>query len=329
MKGYLGIDCGSTSIKAVILDEAGNLQESIYLRNKGIITTLKKSLASLNIDNYEIIGCGVTGSGREFTKVLVNADLAKTEIVAHAIATLTMHPGVNTIFEIGGEDSKMMMLRDGIIIDFRMNSICGGGTGAMIEAIATRLGIPIEDVGSHALQSTVQLELPGKCGIFCQSAVISKLNSGFKQEDILMGVCRALIRNYLAMCRGAPLKPPYIFQGATARNLALVKALEEELDHHVTVPVHCDLMGAIGIALLVCEEGIRESKFRLITDMDLVTRGFKCSDCANHCEVSQIYDGDNFIGAIGSRCGKWNSVEFIPDRMKQKDILLTVAATTG
>lgn len=325
MKGYLGIDCGSTSIKAVILDEDGRLLESIYLRNRGIIESLKTALAGVNINDYDILGCGVTGSGRGFVKVLMNADIAKTEIVAHGIATLTIHPNVNTIFEIGGEDCKMLSLRNGIITDFRMNSICGGGTGAMIEAIATRLGILIEDVGPRALQSTVNLELPGKCGIFCQSAVISKLNSGFRQEDILMGVCRALIRNYLAMCRGAPLRPPYVFQGATAKNIALVKALEEELGCHVTVPAHCELMGAIGIALLLREEEIRESGFRLITEMDdLETRGFQCTDCANHCEVSQIYEGDHFLGAIGSRCGKWDRIEYpppIPERLLSSGVV--------
>ena len=307
---YLGVDCGSTSVKAVILDSGNNILESIYLRNEGIIESLKKALMGINISNYEILGCGVTGSGRNFVKVLLNADLTKSEILAHSIATLTYYPNVNTIFEIGGEDSKMMTLNKGIITDFKMNNICGGGTGAMIEAIATRMGIRVEEIGYYALKSALDIELPGKCGIFCQSAVINKLNSGFKKEDILMGVCRALIRNYLAICKGAPLKPPYVFQGATAKNKALVKALEEELNHKVTVPEKCELMGAIGMAMIVREENITDSNFRKIDAYsNFQTKGFKCTDCPNRCEVTQVYENDKFLGGIGSRCGKWERAE--------------------
>lgn len=311
-KAYLGVDCGSASVKAVILDKDNAVLESAYLKNEGIIESLKKVFAKINLGNYEILGCGVTGSGRNFVKVLLNADLAKSEVLAHSIATLTYYPDVQTIFEIGGEDCKMMTLNDGIITDFKMNNICGGGTGAMIVAIATRMGIKVEEIGDSALKSNLDIELPGKCGIFCQSAVINKLNSGFKKEDILMGVCRALIRNYLAICKGAPLKPPYVFQGATAKNKALVKALEEELNHNVTVPDKCELMGAIGIAMIVKEEKIANSNFRKIdSNSNFETKGFKCSDCANRCEVTQIYEDSKFIGSVGSRCGKWETMEYL------------------
>lgn len=310
-EGYLGVDCGSTSVKAVILDKDNNILESIYLKNEGIIESLKKALIGVNADNYRILGCGVTGSGRNFVRVLLNADLTKSEVLAHSIATLTFYPKVNTIFEIGGEDCKMMTLNKGVITDFKMNNICGGGTGSMIEAIAARMGIKIEDVGACALKSTFDIELPGKCGIFCQSAVVNKLNSGFKKEEILMGVCRALIRNYLAICKGAPLKPPYVFQGATAKNKALVKALEEELAHEVLVPDNCELMGAIGMAIILREENITNSHFRKLNAYsNFQTTGFKCTDCANRCEVTQIYENDKFLGSLGSRCGKWERKEY-------------------
>lgn len=309
-KAYLGIDCGSTSVKAVLLGENNTMLESVYLKNKGIIESLKEALLSIRVDDYNVQGCGVTGSGRHFVKVLINADITKSEVLAHSIATLAYYPNVSTIFEIGGEDCKLMTLSNGILTDFKMNNICGGGTGAMIEAIASRMGIKVEDIGDFALKSTVDIELPGKCGIFCQSAVVNKLNSGFRKEDILMGVCRALIRNYLAICKGSPLKPIYVFQGATARNNALVKALEEELKHDVIIPKYCELMGAIGIAMILQEEGIKSSHFRKLENSSILeTKGFRCLDCFNRCEVTQIYKNCKFLGGVGSRCSKWESKE--------------------
>lgn len=309
-EGYLGVDCGSVSVKAVILDKSNNILEYAYIRNEGIIDSVKKVLFKTHVNDYNIIGCGVTGSGRNFIKVLLNADLHKSEVLAHGIATLTYYPDVGTIFEIGGEDCKMMTLKNGVITDFRMNAICGGGTGSMIETIASRMNIKVEDIGDYALKSTVSVELPGKCGIFCQSAVVNKLNLGFNKEDILMGVCKALIRNYLAMCKGMNLNPPYVFQGATAKNKALVKALEEELNHKIIVHDKCELMGAIGMAIILNEEKIKNSKFRKIDEnSDFKTKGFRCTGCSNRCEVTQIYQDNKFIGGVGSRCGKWEMQE--------------------
>lgn len=318
-EAYLGVDCGSASVKGVILDKNNTILESVYLKNEGIMESLKKVFTKINVGNYKILGCGVTGSGRNFVKVLLNADLTKSEVLAHSIATLTYYPNVNTIFEIGGEDCKLMTLNNGIITDFKMNNICGGGTGTMIVAIAARMGLEVDEIGDCALRSNLDIDLPGKCGIFCQSAVINKLNSGFKKEDILMGVCRALIRNYLAICRGAPLKPPYVFQGETAKNKALVKALEEELGHKVTIPDKCGLMGAIGMAMIVKEEKIANSNFiKIDMQTNLETKGFKCSDCENRCEVTQIYRDYKFIGSVGSRCGKWETREHLKKELAPK-----------
>ena len=204
-----------------------------------------------------------------------------------------------------------MMVEDGVLNNFSMNNICAGGTGAMIEAIASRMGIAIEDVGELALQSENILELPGKCGIFCQSAVVSKLNTGVNKSDILMGVCRALIRNYLTICKGNKLDPPYVFQGATAQNKALVRALEEELSHPVIKPEQCAFMGAIGIAMMAMEEEPEKTKFKgfdAIVRASYNVHNFQCVDCANRCEVIQVYQSEKLAGSIGSRCYKWDNI---------------------
>ncbi len=309
---YLGIDVGSTSIKGVLLDKKGQVIDSVYLRNRGITESLVEALTRLKKE-MEIVACGITGSGRHFASILVGGDTVKTEVLAQANAALAYYPEARTIFEIGGEDCKMMAVEDGVLVDFSMNSICAGGTGAMIEAIANRMGIPIEDVGQIALQSKNHLELPGKCGIFCQSAVVSRLNTGADKSDILMGVCRALIRNYLTICRTNRLKPPYIFQGAAALNKALTKALEEEIQHPVIVPEACALMGAIGIALMAMEEPPEKTKFKgfeTVVEARFKISNFRCPDCSNRCEVIQIFENNRLAGSVGSRCHKWDKSDF-------------------
>jgi predicted CoA-substrate-specific enzyme activase len=309
---YLGIDVGSTSVKGVLLDDEKEIIDSVYLKNKGIIESTIECLGKLE-NEIEIAACGITGSGRNFTNVLIGGDVVKTEVLAHSIAALEYYPQVRTIFEIGGEDCKMMIIEDAVLNNFNMNNICAGGTGAMIEAIASRMDIQIEDVGELAFQSKNQLELPGKCGIFCQSAVVNKLNTGANKSDILMGVCRALIRNYLTICKGSKLKPPYIFQGATAKNKALVRALEEELSHPVIVPEKCAFMGAIGIAMMAMEEVPEKTKFKgfdAILSASYDVRHFQCVDCENRCEVAQIYQNNELAGCIGSRCCKWDNINF-------------------
>jgi len=321
---FLGIDVGSTSVKCVLLDKQGKIAGSVYLRNKGITESLVEALGRLAMvageeggatgaatagEEIKIAACGITGSGRNFANLLVGGDIVRTEVLAHTVAALSFYPEARTIFEIGGEDCKLMIVEDGVLADFSMNSICAGGTGAMIEAIASRMGISIEEVGEIALRSRNQLDLPGKCGIFCQSAVVSKLNTGADKSDILMGVCRALIRNYLTICKSGRLKPSYIYQGATAMNKALVRALEEEIQHEVIVPAECALMGAIGIAQMAREERPGKTKFKglsAVTRARFDVSNFVCRDCANRCEVLQIYQDGRLAGSLGSRCRKWD-----------------------
>lgn len=310
-KACLGIDVGSTSVKCVLLNvETNEIFDSVYVKNKGIIESVLDCLNKLE-KRVEIVACGITGSGRNFTDVLIGGDIVKTEVLAHSLAALAYYPEARTIFEIGGEDCKLMIIEKALLKNFRMNNICAGGTGAMIEAIASRMGIAIEDVGELACQSKNRLELPGKCGIFCQSAVVSKLNTGVDKRDILMGVCRALIRNYLTICKGNKLEPPYIFQGATAQNKALVKALEEELNHRVIVPEHCALMGAIGIAMMTREKIPAKTKFKgfdVILNARYDVRHFHCGDCPNRCEVIQVYQNSELAGCVGSKCFKWENM---------------------
>jgi len=307
MRYYLGIDCGSVSIKFALL-RGDELVGKAYLKNSGLIQTVQDGLRQL--PQVEIDGVGVTGSGKEFVKTLVGADYTDSEITAHVVASLKEYPGVRTILDIGGEDSKLMLVEDSLLADFQMNRDCGGGTGSMIETISSRLGVKIEDVGEVALQSKDPAVLPGKCGIFCQSAAVSQLSKGRPTSDILMGVCKALVGNYLAtLAKGKKLLPPIVFQGAVAQNQAIVKCFKDALGYQVLVPENCSYMGAIGIAILT-EENMngQPTKFRgdAILDSNHRTEIAHCQDCENNCELLKLYCGDELLGVSGSRCGKHN-----------------------
>ncbi len=303
-KVYLGIDAGSASINMALIDGKKNLINSIYLRNQGVIDTIQRGLKEISGD-YKIAGVGTTGSGRNFTKMLVGGDLTKTEVLAHTIGALHYYPNLRTLIDIGGEDSKLMCIRDGILEDFVLNNSCSAGTGSSLEAIAMRIGIPIEKVGKLALQSKKRLNISTKCGIFMTSAVVTYLNSGAKKSDILMGVVRGMVGNYLMMANGKDWKLPFVYQGATARNSAIVKAFEEQLEEEIIVPKYCDTIGAIGMALIIARDPPQQTNFKgfEIADRNYRTETRIARGCENNCEMTLLYD-DKYIGALGNRCEK-------------------------
>jgi len=308
LKHYLGIDVGSVSVKFAVLSDS-ELVAKVYLRNRGLIETVQEGLRQL--PPVEFSAVGITGSGKEFVKILVGADYTDSEIIAHMVATLKQYPEARTILDIGGEDSKLMLVRDGVLFNFQMNHDCGGGTGSMIETIASRLGVDIEDVGDIALSSKQPATLPGKCGIFCQSAAVSHLSRGRPAGDILMGVCRALVGNYLAvLAKGKRLEPLIVFQGATAKNKALVHCFEEALGQPVVVPENCSFMGAIGIAHLAGDNmNDRKTSFRgeAILEPSYSIAVGRCHDCENQCELLRLMYCGEVISVMGSQCGKYDS----------------------
>jgi predicted CoA-substrate-specific enzyme activase len=308
---YLGVDVGSVSVKFALIDEDKNVVDTLYMRNHGVIPTVKKGLADFKAqlsNGDDVASVGVTGSGAGFSKVLIGADVHKTEILAHAIGTLHFVPEVNVIFEIGGEDSKVIFLRDGIITGFEMNRICSGGAGAFLDSLAGRLDIPISEVGKLALRRENEVNIASRCTVFATTDAVHKLNTGYKLEDVLMGVCNGLIRNYLAMLYRRVSPPPYTFQGATSKNVALKYALEQQLGSEVIVPPFAECLGAIGAAILALENRPEQTQFKgfQLADFDYQIRSFICQDCENHCEITQIMQSEEPIASNGSRCGKLN-----------------------
>ncbi|MHA1369174.1 MAG: acyl-CoA dehydratase activase, partial [Promethearchaeota archaeon] len=200
---FLGIDVGSVTIKLALIDDDNNLVMSTWLRNKGspienVKLGIRRIKEELNkeklLDAINVKAVGTTGSARYLTKAIVGGDIAKTEIIAHAVAALSYHPDVRTILEIGGQDSKIIILRDGIVVDFAMNSVCAAGTGSFLDHQATRLGIKIEEFGDYAIKSKTPVSIAGRCTVFAESDMIHKQQLGYSKEDIIAGLSQSLVR---------------------------------------------------------------------------------------------------------------------------------------
>lgn len=315
MKAYLGIDVGSVSINIVVLSEAGEILTGLYLRTKGrpievIQDGLKKAMESIPPD-VEIAGVGTTGSGRYLAGVMVGADVIKNEITTHAVAASTVIPDIQTVLEIGGQDSKIIILRDGIVTDFAMNTVCAAGTGSFLDQQASRLNIPITQFGELALLSDKPVRIAGRCTVFAESDMIHKQQMGHQIPDIIRGLCEALVRNYLNnVGKGKEILPPVAFQGGVAANVGIKVAFEKALGIPVQIPEHFNLMGAIGAAQLAREEVARgiSTCFKgfKITGLPYRTSSFECNGCSNVCEVVEIYEEEKVIGRWGSRCTKWD-----------------------
>jgi len=320
MKAYLGIDVGSVSTKLALLDEGDQLIASIYLRTQGNpVDMVKQGLREIGKQmspEVEISGVATTGSGRYLASVLVGADLVKNEITTHAVAAMQHIPDVQTIFEIGGQDSKIIAIRDGVVTDFGMNSVCAAGTGSFLEHQAERLNVRIEDFGGHALRSENPARIAGRCTVFAESDMIHKQQLGYPLDDIIYGLCQSLVRNYLNnVALGKEIRPRLVFQGGVAFNKGIIRAFNETFDSGVYVPPHNELMGAIGAAILVREEmeikpNHHKSNFKGfgISDVEFKTSSFICKACPNLCEISQISADGKVLARWGGRCDMWERV---------------------
>ncbi len=259
MEAYLGIDVGSVTTKFAVLNKDDELVAHLYLPTQGKpIEMTQQGLAQIKEQlppEVNIGGVATTGSARYLAGVLVGADLVKNEITSHALGALHYFPRAQTVIEIGGQDSKIIIIREGMVTDFGMNTVCAAGTGSFLDHQAQRLNMSIERFSQRALDSTAPVPIAGRCTVFAESDMIHKQQSGYRTEDIIYGLCQALVRNYLnSVGLGKDIQPSIIFQGGVAFNQGIVKALQEELETEVIVPSHHEVMGAIGAALLVHEE---------------------------------------------------------------------------
>ena len=314
---YLGIDVGSVTTKLAALDEEDRLVASLYLHTQGrpiaMIQQGLKELATRLPAEAQIKGVGTTGSARYLAGVMVSADVVKNEISAQAVAAVHFVPDVQTVIEIGGQDSKIIMIREGIVTDFGMNTVCAAGTGSFLDQQAQRLNMQIEDFSKEALQSKKSVRIAGRCTVFAESDMIHKQQMGHHIEDIAYGLCQALVRNFLNnVGLGMEIRPPIVFQGGVAFNQGMVRAFEETLGTQVIVPPHHEVLGAIGVALLTHEEmaiGGNGTRFKGFTmaEANFRTSSFECKACPSVCEISQVFGEGKVLARWGGRCDLWES----------------------
>jgi predicted CoA-substrate-specific enzyme activase len=312
---YLGIDVGSVTTKFAVLDADDELMVSLYLPTEGKpVAMVQKGLRQVSQQmpsGAEIRGVATTGSARYLAGAIVGADLVKNEITCQAVAAIRHVPAVKTVIEIGGQDSKMIIIRDGIVIDFGMNTVCAAGTGSFLDHQAARLNMSIEELSRRAMLGSKPVHIAGRCTVFAESDMVHKQQMGHSVEDIIYGLCQALVRNYLSdVGSGKDIQSPIVFQGGVAFNQGIIRAFGEELDTEIIVPPDHEVMGAIGAALLVHESaaGSRNgSRFKGfgVSDINYQTSSFECRACPALCEIVQVSVDDRVIARWGGRCDMW------------------------
>lgn len=311
-KAYLGIDIGSISTKGVIIDEKNKLLASIYLWTKGnpikAVKQVLENLKSKISKDYQIVGVGTTGSARKLIGTILGANIIKNEITAHAIGTLSKYPEVKTIIEIGGQDSKIILIRNKIVIDYAMNTLCAAGTGAFLSSQAERLDIPVEDFGNIALKSKNPTPIAARCTVFAESDLVHKAQMGHKKEDIIAGLCKSVAMNYLNnVGKGKKILSPIIFQGGVSKNIGVVKAFEDILKEKVITDENGHLMGALGVAILSQKEPEIEFNFNIIEN-HFETTSLNCSGCPNNCEIICVKKDNKLLDSWGNRCDKGTTI---------------------
>jgi predicted CoA-substrate-specific enzyme activase len=342
---YLGIDIGSVSTNLVVLDEAGDVIKEIYTQTRGRpIEVVAEGLSEIEAeigDKVEIRGVGTTGSGRELIGQLLGADTINDEITAHKtgagfVGSRLVDQQVDTIFEIGGQDSKYIKIDKGIVVDFTMNEACAAGTGSFLEEQAEKLDVAIKgEFAELALSSQSPIRLGERCTVFMEMDVNSYKQRGAAKEDILAGLAYSVALNYLnRVVRGRPIGEVIFFQGGTAYNDSVAAAFTKILGKQIIVPPHNGVIGAIGVALLAKEkmDATGEStRFRGydIEKVDYRMKEFVCNGCSNACDIQMfsVYGEKTYWGDKCSekyrKAAKVPTKPVIDDLMSIRKTLLT------
>ncbi len=334
VEAYLGVDVGSISTNVVVIDKDMRVLAREYLMTAGrpleAITEGLRRVGRLLAGRVTIMGAATTGSGRYLTGDFIGADIVRNEITAQATAAAAIDPQVDTIFEIGGQDSKFISLEGGAIVDFMMNKVCAAGTGSYLEEQAEKLGISIkEEFGRLALAGKNPVRLGERCTVFMESDLVHHQQRGAGKEDLVAGLSYSIVQNYLnKVVEGRRIGQNIFYQGATAANQGITAAFEKVLGKKVTVPPHHDVTGAIGAALLAMRE--RNWEVSSFKGFDLADRqyqisSFECQGCPNTCEIRRVEIAGEKPLFYGSRCEKYEvgrtqkqSVD-LPDLLKERE----------
>ncbi|HQK99685.1 MAG TPA: acyl-CoA dehydratase activase [Smithellaceae bacterium] len=340
---YLGIDIGSTSTKAVLISEQKDVLAGLYTQTSGqpvkamqALFEAIDTLAHRNACELVIQGVGTTGSGRKFIGKIINADLIIDEITAHARAAHELNPDTDTIIEIGGQDAKFTTMKNGMVTFSVMNNVCAAGTGSFIEEQAIKLGVKLTDYAHRAMNTSAPIS-SDRCTVFMERDINNYLTEGYSVNEVLASVLHSVCENYLAKVATEAAIGRYIcFQGATARNRALVAAFEHRLKKPIFVSPYCHLTGALGSALILLENVLRETGFRGLNlyREHIPVDNEVCQLCHNNCKINKVTVQGQTV-AFGFLCGRdYDTKHYVGKNKKQYDLLkerskvLTHAAAT-
>ncbi|HTR45596.1 MAG TPA: acyl-CoA dehydratase activase [Thermodesulfovibrionales bacterium] len=340
VEAYLGIDIGSISTNLAVIDKKGSLLAKRYLMTAGRpIEAVRQGLQEIADEvggQVEIMGVGTTGSGRYMIADYVGADIVKNEITAQATAAAFIDRHVDTIFEIGGQDSKFISLRDGVIVDFEMNKACAAGTGSFLEEQSEKLNVSIKgEFEDCAFSAAHPCRLGERCTVFMENSLMANLQKGAEKNSLLAGLSYSIVQNYLnKVVAGRNIGTAIFFQGGVAFNKSVVAAFEKFLGRKITVPPHHDVTGAIGMALIamrhlkeksaVSTKPSTDSRQNLSPESDSPTvrssfkgfalsrrayeiSSFTCGGCPNVCEINKVrVEGEEGNLFYGGRCEKYD-----------------------
>ncbi len=309
---FIGIDIGSTSTKAVLLNKSREVTAGFYTRTSGQpLQALQAILETINYleektgIRFNVLGTGTTGSGRKFTGKIIGADIMPDEISAHARAAFELDPETDTIIEIGGQDSKFTIMQDGMVTFSVMNNVCAAGTGSFIEEQAKKLGCPLEDYSLRAEKVNAPMA-SDRCTVFMERDLNHYLGMGYSTDEILAAVLHATRENYMTkVAATGKIGRKVAFQGATAKNRALVAAFEQKLERPIKVSKFCHLTGAMGVALELADSDIAHTTFRGLDlyKKTIPVRSETCQLCTNHCKL-KVAEVDDEVVAYGFLCGR-------------------------
>jgi predicted CoA-substrate-specific enzyme activase len=318
---YLGVDVGSTSTKAAVVDARGEVLAKSYLMTAGQpLEAIKQVMAALAPEvegRVRVKATGVTGSGRYLVGHFIGADLIKNEITAQTRAALQLDPEVDTIFELGGQDSKYVYLQNGTVLDYQMNKACAAGTGSFIDELAEQLAISTRtgQFAQLAFDACDQMDLGEKCTAFMSQAVTAAQHAGVPMDTIVSSLSTSLAKNYRSKVVSGRKVGDHIFlTGAVFYNDAVVSAFRAEFPGKtLVVPNHKEVTGAIGAALLAAETVPADSPsgfkgFAGVAGATYKLTNFNCRRCDHTCAISMMATDSGQKLYYGSRCDLFDSI---------------------
>jgi len=316
---YLGIDVGSVSVKLVVIAPQGIIFSDYRFSDGRPLETLGQLFAEVGRrhEEVELNGIGVTGSGRHLIGKLLEADAVKNEISAQAIAVNAFFPHIDTIVEIGGQDSKFIRVDGGRASYFAMNKVCAAGTGAFLQEQAHRLDIDLEkEFSLSAFASSNPVPLGARCTVFMESDLVSHQQQGCTRSDLIAGLAKSVVDNYVEkVLAGSALGQNILFLGGVAENRAVHSALELRLKRPVAVSGISKISGALGAAIAAARETNKSAKRKLrsvCSAGNLEMEQFVCDDCPNSCRVTRTREKP--VRYFGGICGKWDSTAVIVNK---------------